>query len=229
MAVNSMTGFARAAGSNGEWRWAFEIKSVNAKGLDLRLRMPPPFDRVEAEARSRLGKALARGTCFATLTAQREGAAITARVDQRALEAIAAATRAAAEKAGLQPRQWTGSLRCAASSRRSRRRTTRSRSTPPAQARWRASTKRSPRSARRAEPRIGEVAEVGPVDQALDEDLVQAAATDGHGRHGERPPSRRPARRAARRGGHDQHGGGLQRPRPGQRALQAAVAEEASR
>jgi uncharacterized protein (TIGR00255 family) len=108
MAVNSMTGFARAAGSNGEWRWAFEIKSVNAKGLDLRLRMPPPFDRVEAEARLRLGKALARGTCFATLTAQREGAAITARVDQRALEAIAAATRAAAEKAGLQPPTMDG-------------------------------------------------------------------------------------------------------------------------
>ncbi len=48
MAVSSMTGFARAAGSSGGWRWAFEIKSVNAKGLDLRLRMPPPFDRVEA-------------------------------------------------------------------------------------------------------------------------------------------------------------------------------------
>src|SRR5271166_4505536 len=31
MAVSSMTGFARAAGSNGAWRWAFEIKTVNAK------------------------------------------------------------------------------------------------------------------------------------------------------------------------------------------------------
>ena len=47
MAANSMTGFARAAGASGPWRWAFEVKSVNAKGLDLRLRMPPPFDRVE--------------------------------------------------------------------------------------------------------------------------------------------------------------------------------------
>ncbi len=46
MAANSMTGFARAAGASGTWRWAFEVKSVNAKGLDLRLRMPPPFDRV---------------------------------------------------------------------------------------------------------------------------------------------------------------------------------------
>jgi uncharacterized protein (TIGR00255 family) len=110
MAVKSMTGFARAAGSNGEWRWAFEIKTVNAKGLDLRLRMPAPFDRVEAEARSRLGKALARGTCFATLTAQREGAATTARIDQAALGTIADIARTAAEKAGLAPPTMDGLL-----------------------------------------------------------------------------------------------------------------------
>ena len=52
MSVMSMTGFARAAGASGPWRWAFELKSVNAKGLDLRLRMPTPFDRVEPEARA---------------------------------------------------------------------------------------------------------------------------------------------------------------------------------
>ena len=50
MALSSMTGFARAAGSGGPWRWTFELKSVNAKGLDLRTeRMPAPFDRVEGE------------------------------------------------------------------------------------------------------------------------------------------------------------------------------------
>ncbi|MFZ0603732.1 MAG: YicC/YloC family endoribonuclease, partial [Roseiarcus sp.] len=80
MAVMSMTGFARAAGSSAPWRWAFELKTVNAKGLDLRLRMPAPFDRVETEARARLAKALARGTCFGTLAVQREGAAIEARI-----------------------------------------------------------------------------------------------------------------------------------------------------
>ncbi len=101
MAVNSMTGFARAAGSAGGWRWSFEIKSVNAKGLDLRLRMPAPFDRAEGEARARLARALSRGTCFATLTAQREGAASAARIDQAVVETIAAAARAAAEKTGL--------------------------------------------------------------------------------------------------------------------------------
>src|SRR6478609_6505188 len=67
-AVSSMTGFARAAGSGGAWRWIFELKTVNAKGLDIRLRMPAPFDRAEGEARARLARALGRGTCFATLS-----------------------------------------------------------------------------------------------------------------------------------------------------------------
>ncbi|MGA8444909.1 MAG: YicC/YloC family endoribonuclease, partial [Roseiarcus sp.] len=95
MAVSSMTGFARAAGSGGTWRWTFELKTVNAKGLDIRLRMPAPFDRAEVEARARLAKALARGTCFATLSSQREGATAAARIDLAALESIAVAARAA--------------------------------------------------------------------------------------------------------------------------------------
>jgi len=110
MAVNSMTGFARAAGSSGAWRWAFEVKSVNAKGLDLRLKIPPPFDRVEAEARARLAKALARGTCFATLTAQREGASSAPRIDRAALASIAVAALAAADEAGVAPPTMDGLL-----------------------------------------------------------------------------------------------------------------------
>src|SRR6516225_7696001 len=110
MPVSSMTGFARSRGSSGPWRWAFELKSVNAKGLDLRLRLPAPFDRVETEARARLAKALARGTCFGALTAQREGGAIEARIDRAALESIALAAREAAAKAGLAPPTMDGLL-----------------------------------------------------------------------------------------------------------------------
>jgi len=110
MAVSSMTGFARAAGSGGTWRWTFELKTVNAKGLDIRLRMPAPFDRAEGEARARLAKALARGTCFATLSAQREGATAAARIDLAALESIAVTARAAAIKAGLAPPTMDGLL-----------------------------------------------------------------------------------------------------------------------
>ena len=110
MAVNSMTGFARAAGASGPWRWAFELKSVNAKGLDLRLRMPAPFDRVEPEARAILMKGLSRGTCFATLTVQRDAGAVAIRIDQAALQTIAAVARTAAERVGLAPPTMDGLL-----------------------------------------------------------------------------------------------------------------------
>ena len=44
MALSSMTGFARSHGVTGAYAWAWELKSVNAKGLDLRLRLPPGWD-----------------------------------------------------------------------------------------------------------------------------------------------------------------------------------------
>src|SRR5271163_5140487 len=101
MNLTSMTGFARAVGAFGAWRWTVELKCVNAKGLDLRLRLPTAFDRIEAEAKARIGKALARGTCFATINATREGAGLTARVDAALMAQIAVAAKAAAEKFGL--------------------------------------------------------------------------------------------------------------------------------
>ena len=105
-----MTGFARAAGAHGAYRWVFEIKSVNAKGLDLRLRLAPGFDRIEAEARTRLGKALARGTCFVALTAQRDGVAGEATINAEALAAVAQSAKEAAKRAGLAPPTIDGLL-----------------------------------------------------------------------------------------------------------------------
>ena len=110
MPVASMTGFARAAGAEGPWRWTVELKCVNAKGLDLRLRLPPLFERIEAEARGRLGRAIARGTCFATVSAQRESAGTIARIDTALMGQIAAAARAAAEANGLAPPTMDGIL-----------------------------------------------------------------------------------------------------------------------
>ena len=53
MALSSMTGFARGHGVAGAYAWAWELKSVNAKGLDLRLRLPPGWDAIEAPVRAR--------------------------------------------------------------------------------------------------------------------------------------------------------------------------------
>ena len=43
MTIASMTGFARTSGTTALYRWVWELKSVNAKGLDLRLRLPAGF------------------------------------------------------------------------------------------------------------------------------------------------------------------------------------------
>lgn len=89
-----MTGLAHVAGDSGAARWTWEIKTVNAKGLDLRLRLPPSLDLMELDARKRIGARLARGTCHAVLTVVREKLPVQLRVDT---EKFAALTRALAD------------------------------------------------------------------------------------------------------------------------------------
>ncbi|MFM9857448.1 YicC/YloC family endoribonuclease [Pseudoxanthobacter sp. M-2] len=68
--VSSMTGFARASGASATGQWVWELRSVNGRGLELRLRLPPGFDDVEGEARGRIAKAFARGNIGGTLTVE---------------------------------------------------------------------------------------------------------------------------------------------------------------
>jgi uncharacterized protein (TIGR00255 family) len=86
-----MIGFARAAGSAGPWRLAWELRSVNAKGLDARLRLPPPFDAIEPDARARLARKLNRGTIHSSLAAQRDAAMPEVRINQDLLRKLIAA------------------------------------------------------------------------------------------------------------------------------------------
>jgi uncharacterized protein (TIGR00255 family) len=88
MALSSMTGFSRGHGESGGYAWAWEIKSVNAKGLDLRLRLPPGWDAVEAPVRSKVGEVLARGTVYATLTVDRHGKTPVVRLNEDVLNAV---------------------------------------------------------------------------------------------------------------------------------------------
>jgi uncharacterized protein (TIGR00255 family) len=90
MALSSMTGFARGHGVSGAYSWAWELKSVNAKGLDLRLRLPAGWDAVEVPARNSAAQTLARGTVYGTLTVERLGVAPTVRVNEPVLAAVLA-------------------------------------------------------------------------------------------------------------------------------------------
>jgi uncharacterized protein (TIGR00255 family) len=71
-ALASMTGFARTEGSAAGLTWAWELRSVNGRGLDLRFRLPPGWDTLEPALREAAGKALKRGNVTANLTVKRE-------------------------------------------------------------------------------------------------------------------------------------------------------------
>jgi uncharacterized protein (TIGR00255 family) len=71
MAVSSMTGFARVDGEAAGISWVWELKSVNGRSLDLRLRLPPGYDGLEALLRAALSGKLRRGSISANLTVNR--------------------------------------------------------------------------------------------------------------------------------------------------------------
>ncbi|MBL4613381.1 MAG: YicC family protein [Magnetovibrio sp.] len=56
-----MTGFARSEGATDTCTWGWEAKSVNGKGLDVRLRYPRGFDFIDAASRERVTKRFKRG------------------------------------------------------------------------------------------------------------------------------------------------------------------------
>ena len=88
MALSSMTGFARSNGASGPYAFEWELKSVNAKGFDLRMRLPPGWDDLEAFAKKRAGEVLSRGTVYANLNVKRTNAASTVRVNEEVLASI---------------------------------------------------------------------------------------------------------------------------------------------
>jgi len=110
MALSSMTGFARGHGIAGTYAWAWELKSVNSKGLDLKLRLPPGWDAIEPGVRARANEVLARGSVFANLTVSREGTAPVARINEPALNAVLAALRGLTGKVEGAPPSLDGIL-----------------------------------------------------------------------------------------------------------------------
>jgi uncharacterized protein (TIGR00255 family) len=87
----SMTGYARATGAGEDARFVVDLRSVNARSLDLRTRLPPGLDYLEGEIRKRADRYLARGAVTFVLTLERTTAAGDVIVNHRALETVLAA------------------------------------------------------------------------------------------------------------------------------------------
>lgn len=110
MTLASMTGFARTSGVHGALRWAWELKSVNSKGLDIRLRLPPGRDALEPMLRAAISRVLSRGNVTVNLTVSREGAAPTVRINEDVLAAVIATARELAKRIEAQPPTLDGIL-----------------------------------------------------------------------------------------------------------------------
>lgn len=108
--LSSMTGFARVAGTTGPVQWAFEARSVNGRGLEVRLRVPSGLDAAGDAARAALQNALARGQCQVSLAVTRPEAAARVRVDEALLASLAAAVARVPRPEGMSPATLDGLL-----------------------------------------------------------------------------------------------------------------------
>jgi len=88
MVLNSMTGFARADGANESVRWFWEVRSVNGRGLDVRVRLPQGYESLEPKVREAAAKRFARGSLTLNLNAQRETPTVEVRVNEAALAQV---------------------------------------------------------------------------------------------------------------------------------------------
>jgi uncharacterized protein (TIGR00255 family) len=71
--MKSMTGFARAQWQDQDTEWQIEIKAVNGRNLDLRLRLPDGHDVLDSPVRQYLGAQIRRGSVNVAITTQRKG------------------------------------------------------------------------------------------------------------------------------------------------------------
>jgi uncharacterized protein (TIGR00255 family) len=88
MSIKSMTGFARAEGAldGGAWHW--EVRSVNGRGLDVRLRLPPGSEQLEPKVREVVGRHVTRGSLTITLSSEWHDGGQELRINERALAQV---------------------------------------------------------------------------------------------------------------------------------------------
>jgi len=110
MSLQSMTGFSRATGTKDGTSIAWELKSVNGKSIEIRLRLPPGCERLEPAVRQALQRRFARGNFQATLTVGRGGGLAVPIVNEALLKDLAGLAARLSEQYGVAPASSDGLL-----------------------------------------------------------------------------------------------------------------------
>lgn len=100
MSLTSMTGFGRSDGTTGATAWVWEVRTVNGRGLDVRLRLPPGTEALEPRLREVAAKKLARGSVNATLTTRQTTSALNLKLNEQVLEDLLTAVEALRARVG---------------------------------------------------------------------------------------------------------------------------------
>jgi uncharacterized protein (TIGR00255 family) len=104
MTISSMTGFARTDGSADGLTWIWEARSVNGRGLDVRLRLPPGYEALEVAARDAVSKRFARGNIALSLAIEKQQTNGAVRLNEQVLaDVIKAADRVSALSGAARP------------------------------------------------------------------------------------------------------------------------------
>ena len=91
MTIKSMTGFARSDGAMGPISWHWEVRSVNGRGLDVRLRLPPGYEALEVRIREAVAKRIVRGNLTVNLNIKRSEGETRIKLNESALRQVLAA------------------------------------------------------------------------------------------------------------------------------------------
>ncbi|KFG70158.1 YicC/YloC family endoribonuclease [Microvirga sp. BSC39] len=110
MSIASMTGFAREAGVTGAYQWAWELKTVNGRGLEVRVRTPSGLDALGEEARGQILKALTRGQGQLNLSLSKASSAPKLRVNQDVLQSLLSALNGLSLPENVKPASLDGLL-----------------------------------------------------------------------------------------------------------------------
>jgi uncharacterized protein (TIGR00255 family) len=101
MPLSSMTGFAEGQGANGDVRWRWEVRSVNGRNLDIRLRLPPGYENLEGGARALASERFKRGSLQIALSVTADERARSFRIDPEALAIAVQLAKRVSDETGL--------------------------------------------------------------------------------------------------------------------------------
>lgn len=111
MALCSMTAFARSEFAHKGWGGSFEIKSVNARGLNVRTRLPAFLDGFDVTLRKRVAGRLDRGTVLVTLELRAGDQDSGIRVNEERLARLVALAGALRDRPEIEPARLDGLMR----------------------------------------------------------------------------------------------------------------------